>query len=82
MEIVLRFFVHGIENPFCWPEVLPRIQSLLNNTFSSTTGKTPNEIAYSFSSKRLLDLILAMDVPNACVAHTDAADVISFALFN
>ena len=46
VEIALRFFIHAMENPSRWPEVLPRIQSLLNNTFFSTTGKTPNEIAY------------------------------------
>lgn len=71
-----------MEDPSHWPEVLPRIQSLLNNTSSSTTGKTPNEIAYGFSPRRPLDLILAIDVPNASVARTDAADAISFALLN
>lgn len=82
MEIALQFFVYTMEDPSCWPKVLPQIQSLLNNTSSSTTGKTPNEIAYGFSPKRPLNLILAMDVPNACVACTDAADAISFALLN
>ena len=71
-----------MEDPSCWPEVLPQIQSLLNNTSSSTIRKTPNEIAYGFSPRRLLDLILAMDMPNACVARTNAADAISFALLN
>ena len=71
-----------MEDPFCWPEVLLRIQSLLNNTFSSTTGKTPNEIAYGFSQKRPLDLISAIDEPDACVTRADAADAISFALLN
>ena len=65
-----------------WPKVLPRIQSLLNNTSSSTTGKTPNEITYSFSPRRPLDLISALDMPNTCVTRTDAADAISFALLN
>ena len=82
VEIALRFFVHAMEDLSRWPKVLSQIQSLLNNTSSSTTGKTPNEIAYSFSPRRPLDLISAMDVPNACVARTDGADAISFALLN
>lgn len=45
VEIALRFFVHALDDPFRWPEVLPCIQSILNNTSSSTTSKTPNEIA-------------------------------------
>ncbi len=82
VEITLRFFVHAMEDPSCWPEVLSRIQSLLNNTFASTIGKTPNEIAYGFSSRKPLDLISALDVPKTCIACTNAADVISFAVFN
>lgn len=56
VEIALRFFVHALEDPALWPEVLPRFQSVLNNTFFSTTGKTPNKIAYGFSPRRPLDL--------------------------
>ena len=57
VEIALQFFVHAIEDPSPWPEVLSRIQTLPNNTSSSTTRKTLNEIAYGFSPRRLLDLI-------------------------
>lgn len=71
-----------MDDPFCWPEVLPRIQSLLNNTSSSTTGKTPNEVAYGFSPRRLLDLCSATTLLNTYVAHTAAADAILFVLAN
>ena len=47
-EIALQFFVHAIDDPLRWPKVLPRIQSLFNITSSSTTEKTPNEVAYGF----------------------------------
>lgn len=57
VEIALQFFIHAMKDASRWPKVLPRIQSLLNNTSSSTTGKTPNEIAYSFSLQRPLDLL-------------------------
>ena len=82
MEIALQSFVYIMENFFHWPKILPQIQSLLNNTSSSTIGKTPNKIAYDFSAKRPLDPILTMAVSNTCVARTNMADTISFALFN
>ncbi len=80
--MALRFFMHAMDDPSRWPEVLPCIQSLLNNTFSSTTGKTPNEVAYRFSPRKPLDLCLATILPDTYVARTRAVDVISFALAN
>ncbi len=82
MEIALHFFIHAIDDPSCWLEVLLRIQSLLNNTFSFTTGKTPNEIAYDVSPRRPLELCLAVASPNTYVARAEASDAISFALTN
>ena len=82
VEIALRFFVHAMDDPLRWPEVLPRIQSLLNNTSSSTTRKTPNEIAYRFSPRRPLDLFSSTTLPDTYVARTAAADAILFALAN
>lgn len=64
-----------------WPEILPKIQSLLNNTSSSTTGKTPNEIAYGFSTRRPLDLLAAIPTPDVS-SRLDAADAIAFATAN
>lgn len=71
-----------MDDPFRWPEVLPRIQSLLNNTSFSTTRKTPNKVAYGFLPKRPLDLCSATTLPNAYVACIAAADAILFALIN
>ena len=71
-----------MEDPSRWPEVLPRIQSLLNNSSSSTTGKTPNKVAYGFSLRRPLDLCATVTRPDTYVARTEAADAISFALAN
>ena len=82
VEIALRFFVHTMDDPLRWSEVLPRIQSLLNNTSSSTTGKTLNEITYGFSPRRSLDLFSSTTLPNTYVARTAAADAILFALAN
>ncbi len=78
----MRFFVHVMDDPSCWPEVLSQIQSLLNNTFSSTTGKTPNKIAYGFSSRRPLDFYLTVVLPNTYIARIEASDAIFFVLAN
>ncbi len=82
VQIALRFFVHAMDDPSRWPEILLRIQSLLNNTSSSTIGKTLNEVAYRFSPRKPLDLCLAATFPNTYVARTGAADAISFTLTN
>lgn len=65
-----------------WPTALPAIQSIINNTFLSTTGKTFNEIAYGFTPYRPLDLFSAL--PSLAIATTriEIADVISFAMAN
>lgn len=62
--------------------MLPRIQSLLNNTFSNILGKTPNKVAYGFSLRRFLDLCLTIPQPNTYVARTKAINAIFFALTN
>ena len=82
VEIALRFFVHALDNLGLWPPVLPRIQAISNNTSSSSTRKTPNEVAYDFSPRRPLDLLTALPTPDALAAHTDAAKAVSFALLN
>ena len=64
VKIALRFFVHALEDAFLWPKVLFCIQSILNNTSSSITGKTPNKIAYGFSPRRPLDLLSDLLLPN------------------
>ena len=74
--------MHALKDPTLWPKVLSRIQSILNNKSSSTTGKTPNEIAYGFSPRRSLDLLSLPGLPATFQARADAADAISFALAN
>ena len=82
VEIALRFFVHALHNPALWPQVLPRVQAIINNTSSFSTGKTLNEVAYDFSPRRPLDLLAALPTPDALTARTDAAEAVSFALLN
>ena len=82
VEIALRFFVHALVDSSKWPQVLPRIQDIINNSSSSTTGKTPNELAYNFSPRLPLDLLAALPTPDALSARADATGAISLALLN
>lgn len=82
VEIALQFFIYAIEDLACWLEVLPQIQFVLYNISSSTIKKTLNEIAYGFSLKGPLDLVLAMTISKIGVAHTNAADTILFIHLN
>ena len=84
-EIALRFYIHTLEKPSQWPTVLPRLQSLLNNSTSSN-GNTPNEVAYGFQPNTALDLLskqapvdIGVDRAGARIA---AEDAISFAQMN
>lgn len=71
-----------MEDLFQRPEILLRIQSLLNNISSSTTKKTPNKVVYRFSPKRLLDLCLTATLPNTYVTYTNIANTIFFTFAN
>ena len=82
VEIALCFFVHALEDPSQWLQVLPRIQAIINNSSSSITGKTPKELAYGFTLQRFLDLLAALTTPDALAARADATEAISFALLN
>ena len=82
IQIALRFFVHGIENPSMWPTALLAIQSIINNNFSLTIGKTPNEIAYSVTSRRSLGLFSSLPSLAIVTTRIEAADAISFAMAN
>lgn len=48
---------------------------------SSTTGKTPNEIAYAFSTREPLDLLAVIPTPDLA-SWLDAANAIAFAIAN
>lgn len=79
---MLRFFIYALNNPGLWPQILFYIQTIINNTSSSSAEKTPNKIAYNFFPHFLLDLLAAFPTPNALAAYADAAKVTSFALLN
>ena len=82
VEIMLCFFVHALLDPSKWPQILSRIQAIINNISSLTTGKTPNELAYDFSPRRPLDFLAALPTPDALAARTNMTKAISFILLN
>ncbi len=79
VEITLRFLLHTIAKPQNWPSLLPKIQALLNNATSTTTGQTPNELAYGFTPRRPLDLLSKLAAPANLEARFAANDAIAFA---
>lgn len=81
VEIALRFFVNALKDPSQWPQVLSRIQAIINNSLFSITEKTPNKLAYGFTPWRFLDFLVALSTPNALAVRVDVIEAISFALF-
>ena len=81
-EIALRYYVHHMEHPERWPEALPRIQALINNSSSSSTTRTPNEIALGFTPNRPLDLLLASTPIDHDIARIEAQDALAYAQMN
>lgn len=79
VERALRFQIHSMPDPRRWIEALPHIYSILNNSVSSTTGKTLNEIYYGMPLHKLLDLlkpIPALDDSTANLARIEARDAV------
>ena len=83
-EIMLRFFVAGLERPELWPRLLPRLQAIMNSSISATTGQTPNEVIYGFKPNQPLDLVAASSMPELKppTARISAADALAFANMN
>ena len=72
-----------MDQPERWPEVLPRIQAVLNNSESATTTtKNPNEIALGFTPNRPLDLLLSSTPIDYDMARIEARDALSYAQLN
>ena len=67
-----------------WPSILPRFQAVLNNSSSSTTRQTLNELAYGFTPNTALDLILPLSskMPDFLMTRNAAKDAIAFANAN
>lgn len=78
VEIALRFFLHTMTGNRDWPLILPKVQSLFNNASSSTTGQTPNKVAYGFIPRQSLDLLSDLGTPNHNKIRAAALDAIAF----
>ena len=53
-EIAMRYFIHTLDRPNLWPEIVPRMQGYLNSSGSPCA----NEVIYGFTPNRPLDLIM------------------------
>ena len=56
-EIALCYYIHDLKKFNLWSKTLSMFQIVMNNSQSSTTIKTLNEISYEFISNRSLNLI-------------------------
>lgn len=82
IEIVLQFFIQAFYNPGLWLQVLPRIQTIINNTSSFSNRKTPNTVAYGFFPCRFFDFLAAFLTLDALATCADVLKAVSFALLN
>ena len=73
-EIALRYFIYHMDQPEMWPEVLPRIQAVLNNSDSASTNKDFNKVAFGFTLNRPMDLLLSSTPIDHDVARIEARD--------
>ena len=80
-EIMLRFFITGLEHPRQWPHTLSRLQAVLNSSTSASTEKSANEVTYGFRPNQPLDLVAASSMPelNPAIARISAVDALAFA---
>ena len=82
VEIALRHYIHTAPDPASWPDMLPKLQAGLNSASSTTTGKTPYDIAYGFEPNQALDLSSTdklIDFDTKIIARKEASDAIAFA---
>lgn len=74
-EIALRYYLATLEHAEDWIDCLPQIQAAFNNSVT-TTGKTPNEVAYGFTPN--FSVNLSQDAPEFSfpIARIEAAEAI------
>ena len=77
-EVAIRFCINTLENASKWVDVLPTIQSFLNNSGTPP----PTETVYGFSLNRPLDLLSQMTKADPSTARASAKDAIDFSQMN
>ena len=77
VETMLRFFIATLQSPADWPKCLAKIQSMLNNSTSSTR-KSPNEICYGFTLNFTIDYASSLDI-DLPKSRIEAAEALDFA---
>ena len=83
IKVVLRHYLLIMKDSTKWSKIISRFQLILNNSSSTTTSKTLNEILYEFKFKQFLNLIaVAMSEINISKTKIDAADVIAWSKLN
>ena len=79
-ETMLQFFIGTLENDSQWPKCLTQIQLVLNNLMS-TTGRSANEICYSFMPNFMIDYATTQDI-DSLKAWIKASNALDYAAMN
>ena len=82
VEVVLRHYLLSMNNSTEWPDVLSRFQTVLNNSPSTSTFKTANEILYEFKSNQSLNLIANISKIDISKAKIETVDAIAWNKLN
>ena len=79
-KTMLQFFIGTLENDSQWPKCLTQIQLVLNNLMS-TTGRSANEICYSFMPNFMIDYATTQDI-NSLKAWIKASNALDYVAMN
>ena len=80
VEIALRYHLATLDNPADWEGVVGPIQSAVNNSKSSSTARSPNDVVYGFTPTQSTDLLTTQSQPlPPKLVRMEVADAIAFA---
>ena len=80
IKIALHHHLATFDNPANWEEIMGPIQSAVNNSKSSLTTKSPNEVVYGFTPTQCTDLFTTHSQPfPPQLIRIKVAEVIVFA---
>lgn len=74
--------MHAFNNCELWPQVIPCIQPIINNTSLLLAKKRLNKTAYGFFLYRPLDFLIMFPTPNTLTTCANIAEAIFFTLLN
>ena len=83
-EIILRFYIHDLNNSVVWSQCFSTFQALINNFTFVATEKAFNEVAYDFISNTIINLLKTdiVDLLNLLKSRIEIRDAVSWINMN